>query len=76
MIELNNKYSIDGQDPNSISGIFWILGRYDWLWGPERKIFGTIRYMRSENTRRKLSVKNYLQKTTLESVRQDTTAPI
>jgi len=62
LIHLNNKYALDGRDPNSYSGIFWCLGRYDRPWGPERPIFGTIRYMSSENTARKFSVKNYLQK--------------
>ena len=61
MIHLNNKYALDGRDPNSYSGIFWCLGRYDRPWGPERPIFGTVRYMSSENTARKLSVKEYLQ---------------
>jgi deoxyribodipyrimidine photo-lyase len=60
MIHLNNKYALDGRDPNSYSGIFWTLGRYDRPWGPEREIFGTIRYMSSENTTRKLRVKNYI----------------
>ncbi|MEM7676548.1 MAG: deoxyribodipyrimidine photolyase, partial [Myxococcota bacterium] len=36
MIELNNKYALDGRNPNSYSGIFWVLGRYDRAWGPER----------------------------------------
>jgi deoxyribodipyrimidine photo-lyase len=62
MIELNNRYAIDGRDPNSYSGIFWCLGRYDRAWGPERPIFGKVRYMSSENTARKFSVKKYLQK--------------
>jgi deoxyribodipyrimidine photo-lyase len=62
MIHLNNKYAIDGRDPNSYSGIFWVLGRYDRPWGPERPIFGLIRYMSSENTARKLSVRSYLCK--------------
>jgi deoxyribodipyrimidine photo-lyase len=62
MIELNNKYGIDGRDPNSVSGIFWVLGRYDRPWGPERPIFGTVRYMSSENTARKLRLKKYLEK--------------
>ncbi|MEO6197856.1 MAG: deoxyribodipyrimidine photolyase [Dehalococcoidia bacterium] len=53
MIHLNNKYALDGRDPNSYSGIFWCLGRYDRPWGPERPIFGKARYMSSENTRRK-----------------------
>lgn len=60
MVELNNKYALDGEDPNSYSGIFWVLGRYDRPWGPERPIFGTIRYMSSENTQRKLRVREYL----------------
>ncbi|MGA2419698.1 MAG: deoxyribodipyrimidine photolyase [Candidatus Acidiferrum sp.] len=62
MIELNNKYGLDGRNPNSYSGIFWVLGRYDRPWGPERPIYGQIRYMTSENTARKLSVKNYIAK--------------
>jgi deoxyribodipyrimidine photo-lyase len=62
LIELNNRYALDGQDPNSYSGIFWILGRYDRPWAPERLIFGRIRYMSSENTAKKLRVKGYLQR--------------
>ncbi len=61
MIQLNNKYAIDGRDPNSYSGIFWILGRYDRAWGPERPVFGKVRYMSSANTARKLRVKNYVE---------------
>lgn len=60
MIELNNRYALDGRDPNSYSGIFWCLGRYDRAWGPERPIFGKIRYMSSDNTRRKLKLNGYL----------------
>ena len=62
LIELNNKYALDGRNPNSYSGIFWVLGRYDRAWGPERPIFGTIRYMSSENTARKVRVKDYLRR--------------
>ena len=62
MIELNNRYALDGRDPNSYSGIFWCLGRYDRPWGPERPIFGKIRYMSSANAARKLSLKKYLAK--------------
>jgi deoxyribodipyrimidine photo-lyase len=60
MIELNNKYALDGRNPNSYSGIFWVLGRYDRAWGPERPIYGKIRYMTSENTARKVRVKDYI----------------
>jgi deoxyribodipyrimidine photo-lyase len=61
MIELNNRYALDGRDPNSYSGIFWVLGRYDRPW-PERPIYGTVRYMTSESTMRKLRVKEYLRR--------------
>ncbi len=62
MIELNNKYGLDGRDPNSYTGIMWVLGRYDRPWGPERPIFGKIRYMSSENTLRKLRAAEYMEK--------------
>jgi deoxyribodipyrimidine photo-lyase len=60
MLELNNKYALDGRDPNSASGIFWCLGRYDRPWAPERPVFGSVRYMSTESTRRKLKVDRYL----------------
>jgi deoxyribodipyrimidine photo-lyase len=62
MIELNNKYALDGRDPNSASGIFWVLGRYDRAWGPERPVFGTVRYMSSQSTARKLRLRQYLNR--------------
>jgi deoxyribodipyrimidine photo-lyase len=62
MIELNNRYALDGRDPNSYSGIFWTLGRYDRAWGPERPVFGKIRYMSSKNTARKFNVKGYVER--------------
>jgi deoxyribodipyrimidine photo-lyase len=62
LIELNNRYALDGRNPNSYSGIFWCLGRYDRAWGPERPIFGKVRYMSSENTARKVRVKGYIEK--------------
>lgn len=61
-IELNNRYPVDGRDPNSHSGIFWCLGRHGRAWGPERPIFGKVRYMSSENRARKLHVDGYLQR--------------
>jgi len=62
MIELNNRYALDGRDPNSYSGIFWVLGRHDRAWGPERPVFGTVRYMSSANTARKFPVRAYLDR--------------
>lgn len=62
MIHLNNKYALDGRDPNSYSGIFWTLGRYDRAWGPLRPVFGSVRYMTSDSTRRKLKLTQYLKR--------------
>ena len=60
MIHLNNKYGLDGRDPNSYSGIFWVLGRYDRAWGPKRPVFGSVRYMTSDSARKKLRLGDYL----------------
>jgi deoxyribodipyrimidine photo-lyase len=60
LIELNNKYALDGRNPNSYSGIFWCLGRYDRPWAPERPVFGVVRYMSWGSTRRKLRLGGYL----------------
>ena len=60
MLALNDRYALDGRDPNSYSGVFWVLGRYDRAWGPEREVFGKVRYMSSKNTHRKLRLERYL----------------
>ena len=60
MMALMNKHAIDGRGPNSYGGYLWTLGRYDRPWGPARPVFGTIRYMSSANTVRKLKMKDYL----------------
>jgi deoxyribodipyrimidine photo-lyase len=62
MIQLNNRYALDGRDPNSYAGIFWTLGRFDRPWAPERPIFGVVRFMSSENTARKMRVGPYLER--------------
>jgi len=62
MIRLNDRWALDGRDPNSYTGIFWVLGRHDRAWGPERPIFGKVRYMSSANTARKLKVEPYLMR--------------
>ena len=57
---LNNRWAIDGCNPNSWSGIAWCFGRFDRPWFPIRPVFGSIRWMSSDNTRRKMDVKGYL----------------
>lgn len=61
LIEMNNRYALDGRDPNSYSGIFWIFGRFDRAWGPEREVFGKVRYMTSDSAQKKLKMSGYLE---------------
>ncbi len=58
---LNNKYALDGRDPNSYTGILWCLGLFDRPWAPERPVFGTVRFMSSENTAKKFKLTGYYQ---------------
>ncbi len=60
LVALNDRWALDGRDPNSYTSIGWVLGKHDRPWGPERPIFGMIRYMSSDNTARKYDVKPYL----------------
>jgi deoxyribodipyrimidine photo-lyase len=59
MAHLMNRYSLDGRDPVSTLNYGWVLGQHDRPW-PERPIFGTVRYMTSASTKRKLRMKAYL----------------
>ncbi|OAD60615.1 Deoxyribodipyrimidine photo-lyase [Eufriesea mexicana] len=59
---LNNKYSIDGCDPNGYVGCMWsICGVHDHGW-TERNIFGKIRYMNYEGCKRKFNVAEFVMK--------------
>jgi len=57
MLTLNDRFALDGRDPNSVASITWVLGRFDRPWGPERPIYGKVRYLSSANTQRKLKVR-------------------
>jgi deoxyribodipyrimidine photo-lyase len=60
LVHLNNKYALDGRDPNSWTGILWCFGLFDRPWAPERKVLGVLRYMSSDNTARKFRLDPYL----------------
>ncbi|MAT48653.1 MAG: deoxyribodipyrimidine photolyase [Euryarchaeota archaeon] len=60
MIQLNDRWALDGRDPNSYTGIFWVLGRHDRAWF-ERPIFGKVRYMTSNSTSKKYNLEKYLK---------------
>ena len=58
MEHLNNKYELDGRDPNSYSGIFWVYGMFDRAWA-ERDIYGKLRYMTTDSAKRKFKLGSY-----------------
>lgn len=58
---LNNKYELDGRDPNGYAGISWCFGKHDRPW-KERKIFGKIRYMNAKGLQRKFDIESYSRK--------------
>jgi deoxyribodipyrimidine photo-lyase len=60
LVHLNNKYCLDGRDPNSYAGILWCFGKHDRPW-MERPVFGTIRYMTSGSTGKKFDSKKYIE---------------
>ena len=55
---LNNKYFLDGRDPNAYANVAWIFGLHDRPWA-ERPIFGTVRYMNAAGLERKFDMKSY-----------------
>ena len=61
LVHLNNKYALDGRDPNSYAGILWCFGKHDRAWGPEREIYGTLRYMSSKSMAKKFRSKDYIE---------------
>jgi deoxyribodipyrimidine photo-lyase len=60
-VYLNDRYFLDGRDPNGYAGIAWaIAGKFDRPWF-ERPIFGTIRYMSGDAARKKFDADRYIE---------------
>jgi deoxyribodipyrimidine photo-lyase len=57
---LNNKYCLDGRNPNSYAGILWCFGKHDRPW-MEREVFGKMRYMTTGSTGKKFNSKKYIE---------------
>jgi len=62
-LHLNNKYFLDGRDPNSFANVGWLFGLHDRPW-QEREVFGKVRYMNASGLRRKCDIEGYLDKVT------------
>jgi len=72
-VMLNDRYELDGRDPNGYTGIAWgIGGKHDRAWGPERPIYGTIRYMSFASTSRKFDCHRYIRRVEEETGRRVT----
>ena len=57
---LNDKYELDGKDPNGFTGVAWCFGKHDRPW-KERPVFGAVRYMNANGLKRKFDADKYVQ---------------
>jgi len=58
---LNNRYEMDGRDPNGYAGVAWCFGKHDRPWG-ERPVFGMVRYMNAAGLKRKFDADAYAER--------------
>jgi deoxyribodipyrimidine photo-lyase len=58
---LNNKYFLDGRDPNSFANVAWVFGQHDRGW-TEREVYGKVRYMSASGLQRKTKPEQYIEK--------------
>ena len=58
---LNNKYELDGRDPNGFAGVAWCFGKHDRAWA-ERPVYGKVRYMNAGGLQRKFDADAYVQR--------------
>ena len=59
-LRLNNRYFLDGRDPNSFANVAWCFGLHDRPWA-ERSVFGTVRYMNATGLERKFDMEAYVR---------------
>jgi deoxyribodipyrimidine photo-lyase len=60
-LAINNKFFLDGRDPNSYAGVAWIFGMHDRAW-PQRPIYGKVRCMMASGLERKCDIRGYVSK--------------
>jgi deoxyribodipyrimidine photo-lyase len=60
-LALNNRYELDGRDPNSFAGVAWCFGKHDRAWA-EREVYGKVRYMSAGGLERKFDIEAYVEK--------------
>ncbi|MDT8356970.1 MAG: deoxyribodipyrimidine photo-lyase [Methanomicrobiaceae archaeon] len=60
-LSLNNRYELDGRDPNGYTGVAWCFGRHDRAW-KERPVYGKVRYMNAKGLARKFDADAYAER--------------
>ncbi|MFC1782803.1 deoxyribodipyrimidine photolyase, partial [Planctomycetota bacterium] len=65
-VYLNDKYELDGRDPNGYAGVAWCFGKHDRPWN-SRSIFGSVRYMNARGLKRKFDAEAYVE--SIENIR-------
>jgi Deoxyribodipyrimidine photolyase len=60
-VYLDDKYFLDGRDPNGYTGVAWCYGKHDRAW-TERAIFGKLRYMNAAGLERKFKIQDYVNR--------------
>jgi deoxyribodipyrimidine photo-lyase len=60
-LTLNNRYFLDGRDPNSYANVLWLFGLHDRGW-KERPVYGKVRYMSQGGLERKADPEAYVEK--------------
>ena len=66
-VYLNDKYELDGRDPNGYAGVAWCFGKHDRPWS-SRPIFGSVRYMNAGGLKRKFDADAYVE--SIENIRE------
>jgi deoxyribodipyrimidine photo-lyase len=62
-VRLNDRYELDGRDPNGYTGVAWAIGgKHDRPWAPRRAVFGLIRYMSGDGCARKFDTRAYIER--------------
>ena len=67
LLHINNKYFMCGRDANSFTNVAWVFGLHDRAWGPERAVFGKVRYMNAAGLERKYDIDGYIKRVALMS---------
>ncbi len=60
-LDLNNRYALDGRDPNSFAGVGWCFGLHDRPW-PPRPVYGSVRSMTTASLRARFDIDSYIHR--------------